>query len=425
MIVYITAKAPYGQLGEAYILPEMSAIKEKGMELLIFPRDRSDELFHTSAKHLLDNTLSCPIMDLAIAKSFLKTVFQRPLLFLDIISNIVLLSRNIQIALKNLIVLPKSIYLSGILRKKKILHIHAHYGSTTSTMAYIISRFTGIPWSFTVHRWDIPENNLLGLKCKNAAFVRAIDKKGREEVIGIVNESPQTDRIKVIHVGVNVDCSRKEAETGQRAFTFLCPAMFVLKKGHKYLFEACKLLLNKGLKFKCLVAGDGPLKEEFRSMVSTLELKGNIDFLGPLSQESIFDLYQRGRIDAVVLPSIVTEDGEKEGIPVALMEAMAYAIPVVSTNTGGIPELLGDGSGILVKEKDPVSLAISIEKLMSDRAYCGVLGEKGRMKVEKDFNISIISNQLLSLFMPEAGGMLEYNKVKHIKSVFAGQNNVF
>lgn len=402
MIVYITVKAPYGRLGETYILPEMLAIKEECEGLLILPRDRSHEFFHTNAKGLVDNVVSCPLLNLSVAKSLLKTILYRPVVFLGSLLNIVLKSRNLQIALKNLAVLPKSVYLSGIVQKKKVHHIHAHYGSTTSTMAYVISRLTGIPWSFTVHRWDIPENNLLDIKCSDASFTRAIDAKGREEVLSILGGDFDPDKIKVIHVGVNVNGSRPNSRTAQGTFTFLCPAMLVLKKGHKYLFEACRILADKGFEFKCLVAGDGPLQEELESMVNRMHLNDNIDFLGALSQEGILGLYKSGSIDLVVLPSIVTAEGEKEGIPVALMEAMSYAIPVVSTDTGSIEELLGGGNGVIVPEKDPAALAKSLEGLMKDRTYCAVIGENGKRKVGRDFNISVVSQELLSLFSTQS-----------------------
>jgi len=400
-IAYITVKAPYGRLGETYIFPEMLAIIEKGMELLILPRDRSEELFHRSAEPLVGNTLSVPLFSSAIAKDLLKVAFRSPLQLLALLRDTVFRSRNAEIALKNIRIVPKAVHLSERLKSENIDHIHAHYGSTTSTMAYIISVLTGIPWSFTVHRWDIPENNLLSLKCRNAVFVRAIDERGREEVIRIVNGAAPSEKIRNIHVGIHVNGTSRssDAETG-KPFTILCPAMLVLKKGHKYLFEACRLLSERGRKFRCLIAGDGPLRDELGLMAENSGLNGTVELLGALTQEQMFGLYKSGSIDLVVLPSIVTGDGEKEGIPVSLMEAMSYAIPVISTDTGGIPELLGCGSGIIVNEKDPVSLSSAIEKLMEDEAYCRLLGARGREKVEQEFNVSDIADRLLNLFSP-------------------------
>jgi len=133
-------------------------------------------------------------------------------------------------------------------------------------------------------------------------------------------------------------------------------------------------------------------------MVEGLPGGCNIKFLGRLPHEQLLGLYAEGRVDVVVLPSIVTGDDVREGIPVALMEAMSYGIPVISTRTGGIPELLGDGSGIMVEEKDAESLAGAIEKLINDPDYYALTGMRGREKIERDFNLSLISERLLELF---------------------------
>jgi glycosyltransferase involved in cell wall biosynthesis len=117
-------------------------------------------------------------------------------------------------------------------------------------------------------------------------------------------------------------------------------------------------------------------------------------------QEELFDLYMSGRTAAVILPSIRTGDGEKEGIPVSLMEAMAYGIPVISTDTGAIPELIGDGSGIMVRSSDPGSIASAIENLISDSAYYFSVGRRGKEKIKSNFNMKSITGELLKLFAP-------------------------
>jgi len=166
-----------------------------------------------------------------------------------------------------------------------------------------------------------------------------------------IKDATLIKKLLVIHMGVVIPERNNTALKKAEVFKFVCPADFVLKKGHKYLFEACRILSDRGVKYKCLIAGDGPLEDELREMVKKLKLNDSIEFLGRLPHEKLFDLYGRGEIQVVVLPSIITEDAEKEGIPVALMEAMSYGIPVISTKTGGIPELIGDGSGIMIDEK--------------------------------------------------------------------------
>jgi colanic acid/amylovoran biosynthesis glycosyltransferase len=396
-LVYITARTPFST-GETFILTEMLALKDAGADMLIIPRDRSHILFNNKAESLLKDTLIIPWFDIKIAEEFLKYIYGNPINFLRIVNDITFNTRNAKIALKNIIILPKALYLSMNLKENNISHIHAHWGSTTSTMAYIISKITGIPWSFTAHRWDIPENNLIRNKCKTASFVRSIDEKGRKEIIEVVKDKSLAEKILMVHMGVNMPQINGRAGRASDIITILCPANLVLKKGHRYLLNACRIMSDKDVKFKCLIAGDGPLEESLKIMVSDLGLNGYIEFLGRLSHERLLDLYDSGRINVVVLPSIVTEGGEKEGISVALMEAMSYAIPVISTDTGGISELIGDGSGIMVKEKDSEAIANAIVKLNRDPCYGNLLCQLGRKKVERDFNASVISRRLLKLF---------------------------
>jgi len=366
--------------------------------LLIVPRDKADKLFHKEAEPLLHDTLSISWFDFNIIKEFLKYMSIHPVSFFSIVRDVVLKARNAKIAFKNLTILPKGIYVSTILQQGSVSHIHAHWASTTSTMAYIISKITGIPWSFTAHRWDISENNILKEKIKTASFVRVISEQGKKEVLEIIGDASLAKKIRVIHAGVVMPEYKKSVLNVSDIFTFLCPANFVYVKGHRYLFEACRILLDKGFKFMCLVAGCGPLEDELKRIVKNLGLGECVVFLGRLPHEELIALYEQCSINAVILPSIVTDTGDKEGIPVALMEAMSYGIPVISTNTGGIPELFGDGGGIMVKEKNSEVIAGAIEKLIMDMAYCDLISKRAREKVEKDFNISLISQKLLHLF---------------------------
>jgi glycosyltransferase involved in cell wall biosynthesis len=396
-IAYITARTPLG-LGEAFIVSEMLELKRLGANMLIIPRDISADSFHKKAEPLYKDTLIIPLIDFKILRESLKYIYNNPIFFMKIINNIAFKARNAKIALKNLIILPKALYLTFILKRESISHIHAHWGSTTSTIAFIINKITNIPWSFTVHRWDILENNILKKKCETASFVRCIDENGHKRMVEIIKERFLINKLLIIHMGVDIPEINQEKDSSSGVFTLLCPANFEPVKGHKYLIEACRILSDKDTKFKCLIAGDGPLENELKGLVEEFSLKGSIEFLGRLPHEKLFNLYTTGKVNAVVLPSIVTEDGENEGIPVALMEAMSYGIPVISTNTGGIPELIGDGFGIILKEKDPKAIANAIEKLMNDESLYNKLVEKGKHKVRMSFNINAIARELLRLF---------------------------
>jgi colanic acid/amylovoran biosynthesis glycosyltransferase len=397
-LAYITAQTPYGK-EETFVLAEMLSLKESGADLLIAPRDRPTELFHKRGEKLAKHTLALPLLNLPILGEFIRQIFRRPLFFARLIQKIALQARTPEIAIKNIIVLPKALYLSRIFTLRSIAHIHTHWASTTATMAYVISSATGIPWSFTAHRWDIAENNILKTKVISANFVRAINEAGKNEILNLIGDEGLAKKIHVVHMGVPVPGIRGTSRERNQPFSIICPAHFLPVKGHRYLVEACvSIVKEKGGSLRCLLAGDGPLEKALKELICRMEAYRYIHFLGRLPHEELLELYRTGRIDAVVLPSIVTAEGEKEGIPVALMEAMSYGIPVISTKTGGISELLGEGGGILVEQKDPAALAEALEMLISNTEYFTTVANRGRQRILKDFDLSLISEKLLTLF---------------------------
>lgn len=330
----------------------------------------------------------------------MKLSARHPLRLLQLIARISFKARNISIALKNLVVLPKAIYLSKKLKNLNVVHVHAHWASTPSTIGYVIADIAGIPWSFTAHRWDITENNILREKVRTASFVRVISRSGQNDLMKIIQNESLEKKIIVLHMGVELQEVRPKKKE-PAIFTILCPANLISVKGHRYLFEGCQILMKRKREFKCLVAGDGPLEAELKELVSKLGLNEHVAFLGRIPHERLLKLYSEGEIDVVVLPSIVTEDGEKEGIPVSLMEAMAFGVPVVSTDIGGTPELIGDGSGIMVKEKNPETIADALDRLMSDEWLYMTIGQNGRIKIEKEFDVAVISETLQQMFFED------------------------
>lgn len=395
-IAYITAHTPFGR-GETFILGEMLSIVESGAELIVFPRNPPREVFHREARSVIDRAIWLPLLDGKILFYFVLSLFLQSRLW-GVLWLIVRYSRTLKILFKNVAVVPKAIFVTGLLRGKEVDHIHAHWGSTTSTMAWIISELGAIPWSLTVHRWDIAEDNMLKLKVERSIFTRCISEGGRREVLDIVGERYR-DKVTVLHAGVRcIDGAPRCSSRAPAIFTIACPANFLKVKGHRFLIEACRLLLNRGRrKFHCLLIGDGPLLSEIRWQMECSGMEGHVEFTGRLPHNDIMHLYERGDVDVVVLPSVVTAKGDKEGIPVALMEAMSYGIPVISTKTGSIPELLSDGAGIMVEEKDPRQLAEALLRLFDDAESRDRLAEVGYQRVGREYNLAKNTRRLLKM----------------------------
>jgi len=397
-IAYITAQIPWGR-GETFIIDEMLAVKAAGANLVIIPRNPTKEVFHREARTLLENAVRLPLMNSRIIGVFLFSLLTKPRLY-KILGAILHYSRTWHILIKNLAVVPKGVYITLLVKKKRVEHIHAHWGSTTATMALVTSELTSIPWSFTLHRWDIKEDNMLKFKVQKAAFARCIAEDGRSEVLRIIGEAYQ-DQVKMLHLGVQVpDALPMQAHQLQLVFVIACPANFVPVKGHRFLVEACALLMRQETKnFQCLLIGDGPLEESIRQQVAELGVGSFVKFLGRLPHDELLRMYKNGKINAIVLPSIVTSKGDKEGIPVALMEAMAYGIPVISTIIGGIPELVQDDAGLLVPPASVEALANAISQTIHDEKLWHEITKKAHERIRSEFNLHSNVQQLLNFIV--------------------------
>jgi colanic acid/amylovoran biosynthesis glycosyltransferase len=178
----------------------------------------------------------------------------------------------------------------------------------------------------------------------------------------------------------------------------VCPARMVPVKGHSYLLEAAALLGRRGIRFELVLAGDGPERPDIARRIGELGLGDRVRMAGITPHAELLRRYRDGEVDCVVLPSLDLGAGLHEGISVALIEAMAHGVPVVSTSTGGQPELLGDGSGIMVPPADADALADALERLLTSRALRLELGQRGRRRIERDFDVGRVADELTRRF---------------------------
>jgi colanic acid/amylovoran biosynthesis glycosyltransferase len=399
-VVYVTARLPFGD-GEPFIVPEIIQLGAKGCDLTVVPVRTAGAVADGDALALVPMTACVPLLSLRVLGAALAETVRAPL---NVGGALLLLrgSTRPRVLLKNLTVFPKALWLARHARTVGADHIHAHWASTSSTLAMVAGEVSGIPWSFTAHRWDIAENNLLREKARLACFVRVISAHGAEELRGIVGDSSWSPWVH--HIGVRLPPKADTPPPARGPLRILTAARFVQKKGHANLLQAVELLAQRGVAVHIELAGDGPLEPELRERVTELGLADAVEFLGRVSHEDLLTDMARGRWDAMALPSIVTRSGELEGIPVSLIEAMACGLPVVGTDAGGVPELLGDGAGLLVPPCDPSALADAIELLARDDALRASLADRGRQRVEEAFSVERIVAALHRRFRECAPG---------------------
>jgi glycosyltransferase involved in cell wall biosynthesis len=391
-LVIVTAFFPFGK-GETFLEPEMQELVDREIDFTIVPRNASGEIFHHRFSRYRQLVRAPQIFSRTILVAAVAEILRNPVGSLKAIVRIFVAS-SARIMLKNLAVVPKGLWLGREVRESQVTHIHCHWAGTTATLAWLASMISGVPWSCTAHRWDICENNQLVPKYHAASFFRFISASGLRMAgeIGV----PVETKAKVIHMGVPFpETLLPDAAAGRTVV--VCPANLLPVKGHRYLLEAIAILKDSATPLSLLVAGDGPLEDELHRAAEALQLTGQVTFCGRVDHAALLALYARREVGVVVLPSLDLGNHEHEGIPVALIEAMAYGIPVVATATGGIPELLAGGAGILVPEADAGALANALRQAATDSELRSHLIAAGRERVHADYDVRQITTQMVHL----------------------------
>jgi colanic acid/amylovoran biosynthesis glycosyltransferase len=276
--------------------------------------------------------------------------------------------------------------------------LHAHWGTHSALLAHLLSLLTGAPYSVTLHAHDLHvEQTMLAEKLRGASDVVTISEHNAELIRR--NHPDVADRTVVVHCGVDTRAlsfrppdqpdpmpARIVTVAGLRAF-----------KGHRYLLDALALLRARGSSVACDLVGDGPLRDELEAVAGD-----DVVFHGAVDVGAALEIVQSSTL--FVMPSVVLADGRRDGIPVALIEAMALGVPVIATDVSGIPELVRDGdTGVLVPQRDAAALAEAIESLLDDPPRRRQLAVNARKLVEQEFDIADSGRVMAALFRRSRG----------------------
>ena len=384
---------------ETFILREMIEMERQGQRVRLVPMLKdSPPVIHDAAKPWLDNALYTRYLSPAILAANIRTILRSPARYGSLLGRLIAGTlKSPGTLIRTLAIFPKSVYLAEVLSREGIRHIHAHYATHPATIALIIATLSDITFSFTVHAHDIQiDRSLLDWKLRETRFVRSISDFNRRFLERLYPKEAK-GKIDVIHVGIDPDVYDENAVTepdGNAVPKILCVAAHRPYKGLPVLIEACRVLRENGLAFHCDVVGDGPMRAELEEMIREREVGDAVRLAGPKPQEEVARMMREATL--FVLPSIIASDGQMEGIPVALMEAMASGRAVVTTSISGIPELVEhEVGGLLVPPGDATALAGAIRSLIEDRGRARQMGSEGRKKVRAEFTLSETVRQLL------------------------------
>ncbi|MFX0204138.1 MAG: glycosyltransferase [Candidatus Hodarchaeota archaeon] len=403
LIAYISQDYP--SLTTTFTYREVIGLRKLGWDIITYSiwKPSLDEL-SAEAKPLVAETFyTFPLKLKDFLKAHLYYVLRNPIKYLNTLALVLSQPQEtLKKRKRTLAHFGEAVYLARLMQRQGIRHVHATFAHTAS-VALIISKLTGLTFSFTGHAVDVFSANriLLPLKIKTAKFIITISEYNRQYLSEIAGNSSVEGKIHIVHYGLDLRSFSPIAEKEERTqTTILSIGRLVEKKGFPYLIKACKILAEKGYKFSCQIIGEGPNRPLLQSMIEEHGLSKFIELVGVVFQERIREYFHRA--DIFVLPCVIASDGDRDGIPNVLIEAMAMEIPVISTKIIGIPELIKNGKeGFLVPQKEEVALADAMALLLENKDIRQRFGKAGRKRIEAYFNLSKTSAELSEIFFKE------------------------
>jgi len=391
-IAYFTNQYP--KVSHSFIRREILALEKLGHKVERFAlRSDAGELVDPADRDEFSKTayvLSEPKGSIVL--SCLSALFRQPLRFLTtFILAIKLGFRSDRGVLRNIAYLLESCVLLKWQSDKNIQHVHAHFGTNSTSVVMFAHLLGGAGYSFTVHgpeEFDKPEFISLAEKIKQCRFVVAISSYGKSQLFRWI-PSEQWQKIKVVRCGLDVEfLADKGAAEPNLSDQLVCVGRLCEQKGQLLLLESMKALKDGGINCHLVLAGDGPMRSEVESRILDYGLTEQVTITGWISSAQVKQILIDSR--GLVLPSFA------EGLPVVIMEALALYRPVITTYVAGIPELVkNDENGWLIPAGDVDALTNAMRCLLSvDADKLLAMGRNGHEAVNKQHNIEIEAAKL-------------------------------
>jgi glycosyltransferase involved in cell wall biosynthesis len=394
---YVVSAWP--RLTETFILNEVIGVERLGARLQIFTmKDPEDEAAHAKVTEVRAPVacLSMRRNHKAIGLASIRLFLGQPVRFCQTVLRALRYRR-----LAVLRCFFQATYLAEILLRESLTHLHAHFAHDPTLVTMFAHYLTGIPYSFTAHAKDIyvkTSPKLLRAEAETAQAVVTCTEYNLRYISTQIG-APGDGKLHCIYHGLDLS-----------QFAFCCPraldskppvilsvARLVEKKGLSDLIFAADTLRLRDRNFRVEIVGDGPLRQSLEAQVRRMGLDDRVSFLGALPHDELCRIYQRACVFA--LPCVVAANGDRDGIPNVLLEAMASGVPVVSTPVSGIPEVINsEAEGLLVPPSSPARLADAVDRLLNSPELRERLALAARAKIETSFSIERNSAQLLSLF---------------------------
>ena len=388
----------YPALTTTFIDREINALIDLGIDVRIVSMRRPRTEPSDAQRPLAQRTeYVLPPSPLRLAASQLRWLARRPFTYLHALAYLLTRRHEHGSRLRTAAHFVMGAEVASRLRHRANGHLHAHFADRAATVAYVAGRLLGTGYSLTAHANDIYLNpNLLPMKIGNSRFTATCTEYNLAHLRTVLAPSAAR-RVQRIYHGLELGSYAQLNGGRSETPTIVSVGQLKEKKGLRYLVEAVALLRQRGLDVACRIIGEGPLRADLAALIEQHRLQDRIMLLGALPHDEVIGHYATANIFA--LPCVVAEDGDRDGIPNAILEGMASGLSVVSTPISGIPEVIQhETTGLLVPPADSTALADAIERLVRDEELGRALGRGGRAFVIDAFDVHRNAERLLDAF---------------------------
>ncbi len=393
-LVYLVGTYP--SLTTTFIDREIRTLRGWGVDVRIIAMRRPPESLPLSADQLAEGVAYLtPIVWRGFLAALLWWLARRPLRLAS--AMLYLLTRphpTLRARLKTAVHVAEGVYAAWLVRGLDFHELHAHFADRAATIALVMGRLLDKPYSLSIHAGaDIFVNPvLLPEKIREARHVVTCTRYNKAHLLALIGEDAAGKITCVPHgleLGKYTPIPHVNGHSNGHANgrpSILAVGQLAERKGFEQLLMGCDLLRRRGYAFDVHIVGEGPQRARLESVATRLGLTDAVTLHGALPHEAVIDRYRRATLFA--LPCIRTQDGDIDGIPNVLAEAMAMELPVVSTHLSAIPELVDDGvTGLLVPPGDTEALAGALAELIDRPQLSAELGSNGRRAVLATFAV--------------------------------------
>ena len=388
-VAFIVGEFP--KPSETFILRELTELARRKLDFVIVATGRLPDISEADA--LSDRViLRPPYFSPRSLAGEVRFMLTHPLRYFDVIFKLMGAHwRKLGELLQVLANLPRAMALGYALRRRGVKRVHAMWASFPATLGWMMARGLGMTCSFSAHARDVHvEGRMLREKLRRADRAFVCNRSAAEQLAEIAG-TRNARKIVLVHHGLDLDSLPKRAETPEKRI--LAAGRFERKKGFDVLIEACRQLMRRGREVPLTLVGDGPLKATLARASSDLPVT-----ISPwMTHDDL--MHEIASAGVVAVPSVIASDGDRDGIPNILVEAMAIGTPVVGSDVGGIGEVIHDGeTGRLVAPGEVEALAGAIAKMLDDESAAARMASRASELVRREFRIEDTVTTLQTLF---------------------------